>query len=195
MGLCESALPRTLGIGRFAVRPRGPRGNDQLIRDPVIPTQIGAGRTQLRVPKSKAIIGHPYIEDSMATIDKVDVSFDRPSAATGGLQIRVSRWRHKLSKKNGDSVEFSAKGTAMDHMEISWAAGDCPFTIPNNVLSVSAGELRSWINARVAARFQQVFEVVIVDDLPRSTAGKTLKRVLRDEYASRGNTSESKATA
>ena len=62
-------------------------------------------------------------------------------------------------------------------------------------LSVSAGELRSWINARVAARFQQVFDVVIVDDLPRSTAGKTLKRVLRDEYASRGNTSESKATA
>ena len=31
---------------------------------------------------------------------------------------------------------------------------------------------------RVAARYQQLSEVVIVDDLPRSTAGKTLKRVL-----------------
>jgi acyl-CoA synthetase (AMP-forming)/AMP-acid ligase II len=44
-------------------------------------------------------------------------------------------------------------------------------------------ELRAWINARVAARYQQVHEVVIIDDLPRSTAGKTLKRVLRDQYA------------
>ena len=38
-------------------------------------------------------------------------------------------------------------------------------------------------NARVAARYQQVHEVVIVEDLPRSTAGKTLKRVLREQYA------------
>jgi acyl-CoA synthetase (AMP-forming)/AMP-acid ligase II len=44
-------------------------------------------------------------------------------------------------------------------------------------------ELRVWINARVAARYQQVHDVVIVEDLPRSTAGKTLKRVLRDQYA------------
>lgn len=47
---------------------------------------------------------------------------------------------------------------------------------------VAAEELRGWINARVAARYQHVHEVVIVDELPRSTAGKTLKRVLRDQY-------------
>ena len=47
---------------------------------------------------------------------------------------------------------------------------------------VAAGELRTWINARVAARYQHVHEVVIVEDLPRSTAGKTLKRVLREQY-------------
>jgi acyl-CoA synthetase (AMP-forming)/AMP-acid ligase II len=46
-------------------------------------------------------------------------------------------------------------------------------------------ELRAWINERVAARYQQLQAVVLVDDLPRSTAGKTLKRVLRDEYAAR----------
>ena len=44
-------------------------------------------------------------------------------------------------------------------------------------------ELRVWINARVAARYQQVYRVVIVDDFPRSTAGKTLKRVLREREA------------
>jgi long-chain acyl-CoA synthetase len=42
--------------------------------------------------------------------------------------------------------------------------------------------LRAWVNARVAARYQQVHEVVIVDDFPRNAAGKTLKRVLRDEF-------------
>lgn len=43
-------------------------------------------------------------------------------------------------------------------------------------------ELRQWINERVAARYQQVRDVVIVDDFPRNVAGKTLKRVMRDEY-------------
>jgi acyl-CoA synthetase (AMP-forming)/AMP-acid ligase II len=47
----------------------------------------------------------------------------------------------------------------------------------------SAEELKAWINARVAARYQQVCDVLLLDDLPRSTAGKTLKRVLREQYA------------
>jgi acyl-CoA synthetase (AMP-forming)/AMP-acid ligase II len=47
---------------------------------------------------------------------------------------------------------------------------------------VSADELRDWINARVAARYQQVQTVVVVDDFPRSAAGKTLKRVMREPY-------------
>jgi len=48
--------------------------------------------------------------------------------------------------------------------------------------AVSADELRAWINARVEARYQRVQEVVLVDDFPRSAAGKTLKRVMREPY-------------
>jgi acyl-CoA synthetase (AMP-forming)/AMP-acid ligase II len=48
--------------------------------------------------------------------------------------------------------------------------------------AVSADELRDWINTRVEARYQQVQEVVIADDFPRSAAGKTLKRVMREPY-------------
>ncbi|MGH2715102.1 MAG: class I adenylate-forming enzyme family protein [Thermoleophilaceae bacterium] len=48
--------------------------------------------------------------------------------------------------------------------------------------SVSGEELRDWINRRVEARYQQVHAVVIVEDFPRSAAGKTLKRVLREPY-------------
>jgi acyl-CoA synthetase (AMP-forming)/AMP-acid ligase II len=49
--------------------------------------------------------------------------------------------------------------------------------------AVSAAELKTWINQRVAARYQQVSDVLLLEDLPRSTAGKTLKRVLREQHA------------
>lgn len=48
--------------------------------------------------------------------------------------------------------------------------------------AISADELRGWVNERVEARYQQVQEVVVVDDFPRSAAGKTLKRVMREPY-------------
>jgi acyl-CoA synthetase (AMP-forming)/AMP-acid ligase II len=64
--------------------------------------------------------------------------------------------------------------------------GESPFAavILKEAGSATPDDLRAWINARVAARYQQLQAVVIVDDFPRSTAGKTLKRVLRDVYAS-----------
>jgi acyl-CoA synthetase (AMP-forming)/AMP-acid ligase II len=54
-------------------------------------------------------------------------------------------------------------------------------------VAVDAATLRDWINERVAARYQRVSEVVVMDEFPRSAAGKTLKRDLRDPYwAGRG---------
>ena len=51
--------------------------------------------------------------------------------------------------------------------------------------AVPADELRDWINERVPARYQRVREVVIVDEFPLSAAGKTLRRVIRDDYLER----------
>lgn len=48
--------------------------------------------------------------------------------------------------------------------------------------SVTADDLREWINARVAARYQRVERVLVMDDFPRNAAGKTLKRELRAPY-------------
>ncbi|MEM8535784.1 MAG: AMP-binding protein, partial [Chloroflexota bacterium] len=48
--------------------------------------------------------------------------------------------------------------------------------------TTTAAELREWVNQRVEARYQRVQEVVIIEDFPRSVAGKTLKRVLREQY-------------
>jgi acyl-CoA synthetase (AMP-forming)/AMP-acid ligase II len=47
---------------------------------------------------------------------------------------------------------------------------------------VTAEELREWINVRVAARYQRVSRVLIMEEFPRSAAGKTLKREIRAPY-------------
>jgi acyl-CoA synthetase (AMP-forming)/AMP-acid ligase II len=58
--------------------------------------------------------------------------------------------------------------------------------VPNGTQSAGADataiELREWINERVAARYQRVQEVIILNAFPRNAAGKTLKRELRAPY-------------
>ena len=46
---------------------------------------------------------------------------------------------------------------------------------------MTAEALRDWINDRVS-RFQKVREVLVRNSFPLSVAGKTLRRVMRDEY-------------
>jgi acyl-CoA synthetase (AMP-forming)/AMP-acid ligase II len=48
--------------------------------------------------------------------------------------------------------------------------------------AIDRRELAEWINARVGAKFQRVNDVMIVEDFPRNVAGKTLKRVLQEQY-------------
>jgi acyl-CoA synthetase (AMP-forming)/AMP-acid ligase II len=51
--------------------------------------------------------------------------------------------------------------------------------------AVGPKDLMEWINGRVQAKFQRVREVVVLDDFPRNAAGKTLKRVIREDYMAR----------
>ncbi len=48
--------------------------------------------------------------------------------------------------------------------------------------TATAEELREWINANVAARYQRVSRVIVLEDFPRNAAGKTLKRELRAPF-------------
>lgn len=45
-----------------------------------------------------------------------------------------------------------------------------------------AQSLRNWINDHIEARFQRVSKVLLLDDFPRSAAGKTLKRIISEQY-------------
>ena len=48
--------------------------------------------------------------------------------------------------------------------------------------SIEAEALREWINARVAAKYQRLERVIVMDDFPRNAAGKTLKREMRASF-------------
>ncbi|MGA7513088.1 MAG: class I adenylate-forming enzyme family protein, partial [Candidatus Sulfotelmatobacter sp.] len=48
--------------------------------------------------------------------------------------------------------------------------------------AVTEKALCDWINEHVDAKNQRISAVVIMEDFPRSTAGKTLKRILREPY-------------
>ena len=68
-----------------------------------------------------------------------------------------------------------------------WGEAPMAAVILRDGKPVSEEELRDWINARVAARYQRVARVSIVSEFPRSAAGKTLKRELRAPWwAGRG---------
>lgn len=63
-----------------------------------------------------------------------------------------------------------------------WGESPLAAVILRKTHAVSAESLRDWINQRLEARYQRVKQVVIRNDFPRNAAGKTLKRVMRDEY-------------
>ena len=47
---------------------------------------------------------------------------------------------------------------------------------------LDADALQEWINNRVEARFQKISDVIIVNQMPRNVAGKTLKNELKENY-------------
>jgi acyl-CoA synthetase (AMP-forming)/AMP-acid ligase II len=48
--------------------------------------------------------------------------------------------------------------------------------------NTSGDEVRDWTNERVSARFQKVSDVLVLDAFPRSVAGKTLRRIIKQDY-------------
>ncbi len=63
-----------------------------------------------------------------------------------------------------------------------WGETPMATVILNQPGTVSEEALRDWVNERVEARYQKVSRLVIMDDFPRSVAGKTLKRIMREAY-------------
>ena len=63
-----------------------------------------------------------------------------------------------------------------------WGETPLATVILNQPGAITEEALCDWINERVDAKNQRISAVVIMEDFPRNTAGKTLKRVLREPY-------------
>jgi acyl-CoA synthetase (AMP-forming)/AMP-acid ligase II len=60
--------------------------------------------------------------------------------------------------------------------------GESPIAAVRLDSAVDPAEVREWANERMDARFQKLREVVVLEQFPLSVAGKTLRRIIRDEY-------------
>ena len=58
----------------------------------------------------------------------------------------------------------------------------CSAVILKPGAAATEDDLIAWVNERVEARFQKITAVVFMDDFPRSVAGKTLKRIMREPF-------------
>ena len=63
-----------------------------------------------------------------------------------------------------------------------WGEAPLAAVVLRDTGAVSTDALKAWINERVPASYQRVCDVVFYEDFPRSAAGKTLKREMREIY-------------
>ncbi len=96
---------------------------------------------------------------------------------SGGVKI-YPRDIEDIATRHPDVQEVAVFGVPHD----KWGETPLAAVVLKPARETSAEQLKEWINSRVSARYQRVSQVVIMEEFPRNTAGKTLKRELRDVY-------------
>jgi long-chain acyl-CoA synthetase len=96
---------------------------------------------------------------------------------SGGVKV-YPRDLEEIAARHPDILDVTVFGVPHD----KWGEVPLAAVILREGAKATPEVLRDWINARVDARYQRVSQVAILADFPRSAAGKTLKRELRDPY-------------
>jgi acyl-CoA synthetase (AMP-forming)/AMP-acid ligase II len=96
---------------------------------------------------------------------------------SGGVKV-YPRDIEEVVARHPDVLEVAVIGIPDD----KWGETPLAAVILHPGATVAADALREWINTRVSARYQRVAHVAIMSEFPRSAAGKTLKRELRETY-------------
>jgi acyl-CoA synthetase (AMP-forming)/AMP-acid ligase II len=63
-----------------------------------------------------------------------------------------------------------------------WGEAPVAAVVQHAGATLDTGELTSWTNQRVGAKFQRIKGCLILTEFPRNVAGKTLKREIREAY-------------
>ena len=96
---------------------------------------------------------------------------------SGGVNV-YPRDIEEVIVTHPDVLEAAVFGVPSDQ----WGEAPMAAVVLRSGARASPDDLKGWVNARVSARYQQVCGVAVMPEFPRNAAGKTLKRVMRDEY-------------
>jgi acyl-CoA synthetase (AMP-forming)/AMP-acid ligase II len=96
---------------------------------------------------------------------------------SGGVKV-YPKDVEEIAARHPDVREVAVFGVPHD----KWGETPAAAVVLREGATIDAETLREWINARVAARYQRLERVLILDDFPRNAAGKTLKRELRAPF-------------
>jgi acyl-CoA synthetase (AMP-forming)/AMP-acid ligase II len=96
---------------------------------------------------------------------------------SGGVNV-YPRDIEEVAVQHPEVLEAAVFGAVHD----KWGETPVVAVILKQTGSITAEALQEWINARVAAKFQRVSDVIILEDFPRNVAGKILKREMRVKY-------------
>jgi acyl-CoA synthetase (AMP-forming)/AMP-acid ligase II len=96
---------------------------------------------------------------------------------SGGVNV-YPRDIEEVAVQHPDVREAAVFGAA----HAKWGETPVAAVVLNRAGAITSDALKGWINERVAAKFQRVSDVMILDDFPRNVAGKILKRDMRERY-------------
>ncbi|MCX7892504.1 MAG: AMP-binding protein [Burkholderiales bacterium] len=96
---------------------------------------------------------------------------------SGGVKV-YPKDVEEIAARHPDIAEVAVFGVPHE----KWGETPVAAVILKPGATASPEALRDWINERVAARYQRVAEVLVMKDFPRSAAGKTLKREMREPF-------------
>jgi acyl-CoA synthetase (AMP-forming)/AMP-acid ligase II len=95
---------------------------------------------------------------------------------TGGFNVYPSDLEAELAKHPA-----VAESAVVGIPSREWGETPAAFIVLRPGAAASADELKLWLNSRVG-KTQRLSFATVVDQLPRSSIGKVLKRQLRDEF-------------
>jgi len=98
---------------------------------------------------------------------------------SGGVNV-FPRDIEEIMVAHPDIAEAAVFGVPHD----KWGETPVGAVIAKAGCTIDPVTLKEWINARVVAKFQRLSDLVVLDDFPRSVAGKTLKREIKADYLS-----------
>ena len=117
-------------------------------------------------------VGYVDEDGYLHLVDRVKDMID-----SGGVKV-YPRDIEEVAVRHPDVREAAVFGIPSE----KWGETPLAAVILRPGAQATADAIRDWINERVAARYQRVSSVVIVEEFPRSAAGKTLKREMRAPY-------------